>query len=458
MTFGLTADGFTPKPLNEAKLELENQLVNAFGEDINLEPSSVFGQLVGINSEAVADLWAELLKVYWSQYPDTASELALDLICAINNITRRPATATQATALLTGLDTTVIPLGSVANDTVNTRPYALASTVTLAKETATTARVTVATVGAGDYTVTINSTPYTYTFVTDNTVGDIIAGLQTLLNAITSLSAATISEGINLAHATLGSTFNIAVTSNLTLVSVGTVGQFVAQQADNTPLPVGALSEISTPVAGWLAITNPASGITGQRREADESLRLRRRRARDNDLLGALENLSGVVAARTVFNEGTATNGDGVPRQHLWAIVEGGLPADIVATIAQFKPAGIGTFGTQSAVVTSTITGETATYSFERPTYVNPAIVVTYTITGDFPDDGEAMIEQALVDYGATLTIGDSLFYSRLFTPINTVQGMTFTLTVNAGTANVVAGTDDRIRLLASNITVTEAS
>ena len=458
MAFGLTSDGFTPKTLNDTKAEQELALQGAFGPNINLEPSSVFGQLVGIYSEQAADVWALLLAVYWTQYPDTANGVALDRICAINNIERRPATATQAVALLQGADGTTIPVASAATDTANDRVYSLQSAVELDKDAATTARVVVATVGAGDYTVTINATPYTYTFVTDDTVGDILAGLQSALSGIAGITVTTIDEGINLASDTLGATFSIAVTANLTLASVGAVGTFIADDVGPTPLPVGALSEINTPVAGWASITNPDIGLTGQARENDESLRLRRQRARDNDLLGAIENLDGVTDARTVFNEGTATDSDGVPRQHLWTIVEGGTGADIVATIAQYKAAGIGTHGSLEASTTSPISGEAVTYKYERPTYVEPDIVVTYTVTGTFPPDGEERITQALVDFGQTLRIGDSLRYSRLFTPINTVAGMTVTVTVDAGTADIVAGTDDKIRLLASNITVTEAS
>jgi len=458
MAFGLTSDGFTPKSLNDTKAEQELALQGAFGPNINLEPSSVFGQLVGIYSEQAADVWALLLAVYWTQYPDTANGVALDRICAINNIERQPATATQTTALLKGTDGTTVPAASAATDTANNRVYSLAAAVELDKAAATAARVTVATVEADDYTVTIDGTPYTYSAGGSDTVGDILAGLQPLLNAISGITATTLNEGVELAADTLGSTFSIAVTANLTLASVGSVGTFIANEAGPTPLPAEALTEINTPVAGWASVTNPQAGIVGQLRETDESLRLRRQRARDNDLLGALENLPNVTDARTVFNEGTTTNSDGVPRQHLWAIVEGGTGEDIVATIAQYKAAGIGTYGALEATTTSPVSGELVTYKYQRPTYLEPDIEVTYTITGDFPPDGEALITQALVAYGQSLRIGDSLHYSRLFTPINTVAGMTVEITIDADTDDIVAGTDDKIRLLASNITVVEAS
>lgn len=457
MVFGLTEDGFTPKTLNDVKTEQELALQGAFGQNINLEPSSVFGQLVGIYSEMKSDLWAAVLAAYFSQYPDFASGVALDRICAINNIQRKAATSTQTNALVKGTDGTTIPANSSATDTATGRVYRSASEVELSKDAATTARVVVASVASGDYTITINASAYTFTADGSSTEAQILTGLRDLVTAIVGITAVVSEEGIEISADTLGVTFSLVVTSNLTIESVGAVVLFKAEIAGVFPLAQSTLSEISTPITGWLSVTNPSAGITGQRREDDEALRVRRSRARDNDLLGALENLDGVTDARTVFNEGTVTDADGVPRQHLWAIVEGGNPIDIVETIAQFKAGGIGTFGSLNATGISPITGKNITYNYERPTYVEPDIEVEYTVTGDFPDNGAEQITQALVDYGSTLRIGESLRLSRLYTPVNTVQGMTVEITIDAGTADIVAGTDDKIRILASNITVSEA-
>ena len=45
--FGLDDDGFNRKRLEDIKNTIEQRLKDRFGE-INLEPDSVFGQLVGV--------------------------------------------------------------------------------------------------------------------------------------------------------------------------------------------------------------------------------------------------------------------------------------------------------------------------------------------------------------------------------------------------------------------------
>ena len=77
MAFGLTSSGFNPKRLIDIKTEIENELKATFGNSINLLPSSVLGQLVGIMSDREKELWELAEAVYNSQYPATAEGVTL---------------------------------------------------------------------------------------------------------------------------------------------------------------------------------------------------------------------------------------------------------------------------------------------------------------------------------------------------------------------------------------------
>lgn len=112
---GLDSAGFTPKTLEEIKEDIETSLKASFGPQINLLATSVFGQLVGLLSNLNAEEWEVLEEVYNSQYPDTASGVALDNVCAITGVTRLP--ATKSTVLLTvDLDAaTTLPAGRVVS-------------------------------------------------------------------------------------------------------------------------------------------------------------------------------------------------------------------------------------------------------------------------------------------------------------------------------------------------------
>lgn len=115
MAFGITPAGFTPMRLQDIKLALETELQAVFG-DINLEPTSVFGQFVGVMSKICADWWAGLEDVYLSEYPITAAGVALDNVVTLSGITRLSVSYTEVTCQVTGIGGTTIPAGSqVAN-------------------------------------------------------------------------------------------------------------------------------------------------------------------------------------------------------------------------------------------------------------------------------------------------------------------------------------------------------
>ena len=77
-TYGITADGFVIKRMADIKSEMEASLRSAFGNQINLLPTELLGQIVGIMSEREAIVWELAEQIYNSQYPDTASGIQLD--------------------------------------------------------------------------------------------------------------------------------------------------------------------------------------------------------------------------------------------------------------------------------------------------------------------------------------------------------------------------------------------
>jgi uncharacterized phage protein gp47/JayE len=110
---GITATGFERKRLADIKVDIENELKTTFGNGINLDPESVFGQIVGIFAEREDLVWQGLEDVYNSQYPDTAFGVSLDNVAALTGIQRIPARPAVANVTLTGSVGTIIPLGSL---------------------------------------------------------------------------------------------------------------------------------------------------------------------------------------------------------------------------------------------------------------------------------------------------------------------------------------------------------
>lgn len=60
----------------------------------------------------------------------------------------------------------------------------------------------------------------------------------------------------------------------------------------------------------------------------------------------------------------------------------------------------------------------------------------------NFPTNGKNMIKQAIVDYFNSLDVGEDILYSRLFEPINSIQGFSANnLRIGKVTGNL--GVDD---------------
>jgi len=94
--YGVTLAGFVPKKQAVVIAELQARVRATFGNNVNLDDRSVFGQLIGVMSEPVALLWEVLQAVYASAYPSGAGivgGVSVDNILALNNLRRLAATS-----------------------------------------------------------------------------------------------------------------------------------------------------------------------------------------------------------------------------------------------------------------------------------------------------------------------------------------------------------------------------
>ena len=91
------------------------------------------------------------------------------------------------------------------------------------------------------------------------------------------------------------------------------------------------------------------------------------------------------------------------------------------------------------------INGTPYSVRFNRPEIVPIQIKLSLTTdTNVFPTDGMLRIQNALIDYVSKLNVGEDVVWSKLFTPINSVNGQSVNelligkLGESLGTANIV--------------------
>ena len=460
----LSATGFLAKRLPQIKAELEAEFTAQFGADLNLSAETVFGQLIGIESEATAEYWATLDDVYQSQYPATANGVSLDLLCALTGISRLGALPTTVAGYMAMTPGTVVPAGSRAKDGEQT--YSLTGSVTASAGATYGVTVSVpAPQPSTVYSVTIDGTVYSVTSDTSPTASEILTALSTAVavDHTVELSAQSL-------HVIYGGPLSVSVSASLSLVSVDAVGTYQCDTDGPVALPIGALSEIETPVAGWQSVTNRAAGTLGRYTETDAELRVRRDESvrlqavsTVDGITAQLKQVDDVLDAIVIENSTETTSVDGIPPHFIWCIVDGGSDADIADVIYRRKAGGIGTFGDETQLAFSGVTGDAYEIRFGRP--VNTPVYITVNIDGSaaLPSDYIALVRAALVAHGDQyLGIGDDLIVNRLVTPASlAVDADSFVDSITVGldplpttTANMIAATNERFQILAENIVV----
>lgn len=144
-------------------------------------------------------------------------------------------------------------------------------------------------------------------------------------------------------------------------ITIATAGvnnySFRAENIGAISSSLNTITNINSPVNGVQEVNNPTSpSQVGVNEQSDSSLLtqiLIAKASKQKDIERiqiALSKLSGVVSA-TVYQNRATTTQNGIPANHIYAVVEGGTAGDIGKAINDNTPAGILTFGLQSVNV-----------------------------------------------------------------------------------------------------------
>ena len=436
MAFGLLPEGLFIKRLDDIKTELTASLQAAFGPGINLLPTSVLGQIMGIMAEREALIWELAQAVYDASYPDTASDQNLDNVVAITGIARLEATPSLALINAIGTLATLIPAGSQVS--VQGDPSIVFTTDadgTIAAGTDEVQDITFdATPDSGEFTLNFNGDVTADILFSDNA-----AAVEAALEALPSITSVSVAGSF---AAGFTVTFdgvdglqpqNLLVEESNTLLLVAT--PVVITIAETTPgllpnvdiavtavtagafpAPAGSITVIDTPVGGWNSVNNASDAVIGRNRETDAELRVRRAQslafpgsATVNGILSALLQTVDVREARVFQNITDVVDGFGRPPHSIEAVVLGGADQDIFQTVFDNVAAGIQTFGGVPGIVVDE-QGFSQAVNFSRPTEIDIFIEIDVTSTPEFTVGGAALIAQAIVDYAAlNFGIGDDI-------------------------------------------------
>ena len=497
--FGLTTDGFLAKRLQDIKSDLEDNLRAAFG-DVDVDASSVFGQLVGVFSRPLADVWELGEAVYLSQSPTSAEGIQLDEVVAYTGLERRAATKSRAQTILYTEDigsmpVTVPALVGTAPMSVSTAGagdvFELGADTDIDDSVVVDATVEVTGAVSGkQYTVTVNGTDFDYTAAGPDDEAMIADALKDAINlGAEPVTAST--DGLDAGKLQVRAddqdtptTFTLAVSedgsgTNIELFEVGSPAVFWAAESGRVVAPAGTLTVIETPVTGLDRVDNLNDATPGAENETDAELRLRREESLGGQGKGTLEAIRARildevenVTACSIFENNTEVDltPTGLPPHSFECVVTGGDNQDIADMIWNTKPAGIQTWGDITETVIDT-NGDPQPVKFARPTEREAYVKVVYEVYDEesYPGETEAVaaIKASILAYGDTFRIGQDMIRDRFYTPIYTagVDGIGAIATLEIAldsppswqTTDIEVGPDEIAMFADSRLDVSEA-
>lgn len=432
--YGVTSTGFSKKTYAIIKGEIQDALRDEVNSKLNLLDTSVLGQIVGVFTDKLREMWDVQEAVYSSQYPDSASDASLDNVSSITGAIRLAATKGEVTLDRLYVDTGVtIPVGSIVGSG------------TTGSRWVTTAAVT----NSGSYKATVSTTAEA---AETGPLAGVSGEIDTIITPISGWSgAAALTNTVDATYSLDGTSLTLKVdrgatqtvtfaggdpwsasdvateikadTTGVDAYAVGTKVR-VASETEGT----GSSIEITGGTANAVLIFstteikgfNSADASPGTDVELDPAFRLRREQllriagtATVEAIRSAILELSGVLQAFVIENTGNVVDANGLPPKSFEAIVQQAAwtaaeEQEVADTIWDNKPAGILAYGSESNTVTDSMSFDHV-IGWSKPTEVPIYMDLTLDTNDDYPSDGDDLVKAALVAYGNTLEIGEDV-------------------------------------------------
>ena len=185
----------------------------------------------------------------------------------------------------------------------------------------------------------------------------------------------------------------------------------------------GTVTKIMTPTLGWQTASNPASASSGNPVETDAELRRRQTlsvalpsRSVFDGVLAGVADIDGVTAFTGIDNDQNEPDENGIPGHTIAMIVDGGDVKEIADAIFRKKGPGTGTHGKINEKVKDSY-GITHAVRFSRSEKIIVKVRITLIALSGYETDVGEYIKQYVADYINSLSIGESISYTRLYLP-----------------------------------------
>ncbi len=450
--YGLSATGFKRKRLPEILQSINARISDTLGLKTQIQSNSVLGQIVGVFSFEIADLWEQAENGYNAMYPSTAQGVSLSNAAGLAGIQLIDAEYTTLVATCFGVNGTEIPYNAQITDGTNTYSCTdVYAQIDSARACVVGVKLSGAVAEGTSYALTIDGVTQTYTAVSGDTATSVLVSLSALFS-FTDRTMAVNNDALLITMNDQAQTMNVIPGDNLTLSTIGSPFNFKADTVGALSPNIGSITQIVTSYAGWDSVENNVVAVVGRDAETDISLRQRwgasvydRASAMVEAIRAALIQTDGVTFAIVYENDTDETDADGRPPHSIEAVVAGGSPQDIGATIWRTHAGGITTYGSQTVTVNDS-QGIPHIMRFNRPTEVPIYLQITVTANPEKELSGAAitLIQSAIVNQGAGLTVGQDVILQSFYgTVYNATSGAVGYMEIRGSTDGETWSTDN---------------
>lgn len=408
------------------------------GRELRADDSSVIGRVFSIISKSLAQNEEILPLILQSLDLNSAEGTQLDnILWNIHRIKRKSESQSTGLVMLYGDIGTLVSQGSEVANATTGDAYKINNSVTFSNS------------GVNGIDVQVD-TLNTYIGISYNIEGYLSESpeiaIQLKSNDDTQKKAAErVVDAVNSQSSYLKAKRNNDNTVKIVIEDQSQVGSFIVRGGassirsyapsyvtsstyDSKESLVDEVNIIRTSTYGWRGVTNPYYIFPSEGVEDDESYRYRGKLKQQNSsgkytsILMAIKSVKGVVYENVQQNTSPNTTNSGIVNNGVAITVMGGDEDEIALAIFNSVSEGIATSGEIEKLVKD-INGFEHNIKFSRPKIVPLEITMSLITYPNFPINGNVLIRQAIVEWFNNLNVGEDIHYSRLYEPINSIQG-----------------------------------
>lgn len=440
MEYGITDQGFVVKPFSVILREQQEEFRAYFGEDLDLDDTSITGAYIKNLSLKFSQFWELLGLLYSTCDVDDSFSVYLDRLVNFVNVQRLAPTNTEVTVACFGSKGTVIPKGHVIR-IEDGAFFTNKKEITISETSLIVMKISIKNILEGhSYSFTLNGTAVSYEAQSGDSKADILAGLKTAIEtALPDIFICTIEDEIMQILTADGSTafsYSMITTESnfIKIEEIGSKAVFQCKDSGEVVAPIGYVNTIVNPISGFDAVYNYVTGITGRNAESDAELRMRlgtrQRQSVANEVAigNWLLTVPGVTYTKVYSNRSSVIDEYGRPPKSYESVVIGGEADEIAKMIFDKGPAGIQAYGNLETEIQDS-NGDTWNIGFSRPVNKYIWLDIKYTLNPEEtpPLDVASAIKEKITAWAKdNVEVGDDVIYQKLFKPIYSMDGIAF--------------------------------